>query len=104
MLVRSREKWYSRLTRIINSAACFSLAYILITYAYWLVMGVAGLLLKFDSFVYYYGIKYMLNDRDWTALKVTFVYSSAPFFCLALGLLCRFVFERSKHFKTLLNV
>src|SRR5438046_2005384 len=101
---RGREKWHQRLTRIVNSTACFSLAYILITYLFWFVMGLAGLLLKLDSFVYYYGIKYVMNDRDWSRLKITFIFSSGPLFCLFLGLLCLFLFQRLKDFKSIFNV
>jgi hypothetical protein len=101
---RAREKGHERFARIVNSTACFSLAYILITYLFWFVMGVAGLVLKFDSFVYYFGIKYLTNDRDWTKLKATFIFSSGPFFCLFLGLLCLFLFQRLKDFKTVFNV
>lgn len=101
---RNRERWYEKLSRVVNSTVCFSLAYILLTYLFWLVMGFAGMLFKFDSFVYYYGIKYILNDYDWTKLNVTFIYSSGSFFCLTLGLLCLFLFHKLKEIKTMLNI
>ena len=100
----NREPWYSRLSRVINSAVCFSLAYVLITYAFWYVMGQAGKLLRFDSFVYYYGVKYLLNGQAWTKLKVTFIYSSGPLFCLALGLFCLYLFQMLKHIKLMFNL
>jgi hypothetical protein len=101
---RGREKWPERLTRIVNSTVCFSLAYILITYSYWLAMGFAGLLFRFDSFVYYYWIKFILNDRDWTKLKITAIFSSGPLICFGLGLLCFFLFERLKNLKSIVNL
>ncbi|MES2621871.1 MAG: hypothetical protein V4615_13560 [Bacteroidota bacterium] len=100
----SSEKWHSRLSRIINSTVCFSLAYIVITYLYWIIMGMAGKVFGFDSFVYYYGIKYILNDRDWTRLSVTFLYSSGSFFSLVFGLMSFISFHKLKGVKTLLNV
>jgi hypothetical protein len=101
---RGREKWPERLTRIVNSTVCFSLAYILITYSFWLSMGFTGLLFRFDSFVYYHGIKFILNDRDWTKLKITAIFSSGPLLCLGLGLLCFFLFEKLKNLKSTLNL
>jgi hypothetical protein len=103
-LPRGREKWYERLTRVVNSTACFSLAYLVITYAFWLVMAIAGLIVKFDAFVFYYGIRYMLNDRDWTTLKVTFIFSIGSLFCLVLGVVCKFVFDRLKKFPSIVHV
>ena len=100
----SSEKWHSRLSRVINSTICFSLAYIVITYLFWITMGMMGKVFRFDSFVYYYGIKYILNDRDWTKLSITFLYSSGPFFCLTFGLLCFFTFHKLKGIKVLFNV
>jgi hypothetical protein len=101
---RSHEKWFERMFRVINSTVCFSLAYIFITFSSWFVMGLAGLLIRFDSFIYYYGIKYIHNDRDWTKLKVSFIFSSASLYCLGLGLFCWFLFRRLKNFKMLFNI
>lgn len=103
-VARSREKWHERLSRVINSTVCFSLAYVVITYLFWLVMGFAGKLFKFDSFVRYYDIKYILNDYDWSQLRITFVYSSGPFFCLALGLFCLFLFNKLKAYRVIFNI
>ncbi len=101
---RNREQWYSKLFRIFNSGVCFSLAYIIFTHLSWFMMGLVGKFWKFDSFVYYFGIKFILNNHTWTKLKVLFVYSTAPIFFLIAGLLCVYFFDKLKNIKTLLNV
>jgi hypothetical protein len=98
------EDWQNRLARTVNSAACFSIAYVLLTYLYWFVTGLVGRLFSFDSFIYYYGIKFILNNHSWTRLKIIFIYSAGPFFMLYLALLCLFLYSRLKSIKTLLNV
>lgn len=101
---RNREQWYSKLFRILNSGVCFSLAYIIFTYLSWFMMGIVGKVFKFDSFIYYFGIKFILNNNTWTRLKVLLVYSTAPFTFLIAGLLCLYLFDKLKNIKTLLNV
>lgn len=101
---RNREQWYSKLFRIFNSGVCFSLAYIIFTHLSWFAMGMVGKIFKFDSFIYYYGIKFILNNHSWTRLKVTLVYSTAPVFFLVAGLLCLYFFDKLKNIKSLLNV
>ena len=98
------EEWHSRLARTVNSAVCFSLAYVVLTYLLWFVMGLTGRLYKFDSFIYYYGIKFILNSNTWNVSKVAIVFSSGPFFVLLLGLLGLFLFMRMKEIRTMLNV
>ncbi len=104
IIQKGREKWYSKLFRILNSAICFSIAYIVVTYSSWFVMGLVGKLFKFNSFVYYYGIKYMLNGQEWTTLKVTAIYSVAPFFALFFGILSFYLFDKLKKIRILLNL
>ena len=101
---RTHEKWYERLSRIINSTVCFSLAYIAITYLFWLIMGYAGKMYKFDSFVYYFGIKYILNDNVWTKQSITLIFSSGSILSLVIGITAFFLFERLKHIKVIFNV
>ena len=98
------EEWQSRASRTINSTACFSLAYVLLTYLLWLITGVTGMLYKFDSFVYYYGIKFILNDHAWDKVKVAMVYTSGPTFILMLAFLSLLLFSRMKQIRTMLNV
>lgn len=101
---KQSEQWQSRISRTINSTACYTLAYILLTYLLWFVTGIAGRLYKFDSFIYYYGIKFILNGHAWSTLKVAVVYSSGPVVVLALAMLSLFLFNRMKDIRTLLNV
>lgn len=96
--------WYSKLFRIINSAVCFSLAYITITYLGFIMMALAGRIFKFDATVYYFGIKYILYEHKWTKLKITLVYLTYPIFALVFGLFCLFLYDRFKKFKTSLNL
>ena len=101
---KNTEQWYSKLFRMLNSAICFSVAYILFTYAFWFATGFAGRLFKFDAFVYYYGIKFLLNNHSWDSGKVTLIYMTGPVFCLVLGLVCLFFYKKMESNKTMLNV
>ncbi len=67
-------------------------------------MGLVGKFFKFDSFIYYFGIKFILNNHTWTRLKVSLVYITAPFTFLIAGLLCLYFFDKLKNIKSLLNV
>ena len=102
--LKGKEQWYSKLFRMINSAACFSLAYIILTYLHWIVMALVGNVFKFEAFVYYFGIKFILVDQVWTRFKVTFIYVSGPLFFLVAGLFCLYFFDKLKKFPTMLNV
>ncbi len=101
---KNSELWQSRVSRTVNSAACFSLAYVILTYLLWFITGLAGRFYKFDSFVYYYGIKFMLNSQAWTKMKVVVVYSAGPFSMLFIALIALFLYSRLKRTKSILNL
>ena len=101
---KQSEEWQSRASRTVNSAACFSLAYVLINYLMWIVTGLVGRLFKFDTFVYYYGVKMILNGQVWDKTKIAAVYSAGPLFALFIALLCLFLYGRLRKIRTLLNV
>ncbi len=101
---KQSEEWQSRAARTLNSTACFSLAYVLITYLLWFATGFIGKLYKLDSFVYYYGIKFLLNGHAWNKAKVTVVYSSGPVFVLLAALLALYLYVRGRHIRSILNV
>ncbi len=63
-----------------------------------------GRLFKFDSFVYYYGVKMMRNGQGWDKGKITAVYSAGPLFAFAVALICFFLYHRLRSIRTLLNV
>ena len=97
------EQWQSRVSRTVNSAACFSLAYVILTYLMWFVTGLAGRFYKFDSFIYYYGIKFILNSHAWSPARVATVYSAGPVTILLLALLALFLYSKMKKVKSMLN-
>jgi hypothetical protein len=101
---KQSEKWQSRISRTGNSLACFSLAYIIITYVLWFAPGLAGRLLKFDSIVYYYGVKFILNGYGWSKMKVVLTYSAGAGSALLLALLGLFLYSFLKKSKSLFNV
>jgi hypothetical protein len=101
---KQSEKWQSRFARTINSLACFSLAYVIITYMLWFASGLVGRLLKFDSIVYYYGVKFILNGFGWSKMKVLLAYSAGAGSALLLALLGLFLYSFLKRSKTLFNV
>lgn len=104
MDIASKEKWYSKLFRILNSSICFSLAYTLITYGGYFAMGMVGKVFKFDANIYYYGVRFLLNNHKWTKLKITFIYTTYPLFALIFGLLMLYIFNKGREVKTVLNL
>ena len=105
MIEKGKEQWYNKLFRMLNSAVCFSLAYIVLTYVDWFVMGLVGkLLFKFDVFVHYYGLRFILAGQYWSKLKVTLVYGSGPMFFLIAGLVCLYIYDKLKEYPTQLNL
>jgi hypothetical protein len=101
---KQSEKWQGRMSRTVNSAMCFSLAYVLLTYALWFTSGLAGRFYKFDSLVYYYGIKFILNGHGWSKMKVIAVYSAGAVSIFFLATLALFLYSNLKKVKTLFNV
>lgn len=101
---RGREVWYSKLFRIFNSAICFSIAYIAITQFFWISMALVAKLFKFDSFIYYYGVKFLLNDQSWNRTNITLIFGMGPVFSLIAGLFCLFLFYQLRRIPSLLNV
>ncbi len=101
---KQSERWLSRVSRTINSTACFSLAYVILTYLLWYITGLAGRFFKFDSLVYYYGIKFMLNGHAWSKLKIVLIYSAGPLSMLLLSMLALLLYHNLKRLKTILNV
>ena len=101
---KQSERWLSRVSRTINSTACFSLAYVILTYSLWYITGLAGRLFKFDSLVYYYGIKFILNGHGWSKFKIAIIYSAGPLCMLLLALFALLLYHNLKRLKTILNV
>jgi hypothetical protein len=103
-ILQSTEKWTERTARAINSTVCFCLAYITVTVAFWFSMSGTAAFFKFNSFVYYYGIRILLNHGRWDKLNVTFIFSTGPIAALLVGLFGAFLFSQLKHIKSVLNV
>ncbi|MCW5908782.1 MAG: hypothetical protein KIS94_13045 [Chitinophagales bacterium] len=101
---RGREIWHERLARIVNSAACFVFAYVLLTQLYWIVMAVAGTMFEFDAFAYYYGVKFMLQGSYWSRFNVFVIYSSGALFVLCMGILGMFLYSKLKNIQSVANV
>ena len=98
------EEWQSKVSRTVNSTACFSLAYVILTYLLWFTTGLTGMLYKFDSLIYYYGIKFILNSHGWSKTSAVVVYSTGPLFILLLALVALLLFNRTKKIRTILNL
>jgi hypothetical protein len=101
---RGHEKWYDKLFRILNSAICFSSAYLLINYLHWVVVALAGKLFKFDGFIYYHGVKFILNGHRWDKLNVFIIYTAGPLFALIFGLLSIYLYSKFKRIKNIINI
>lgn len=104
MDVANKEKWYSRLFRILNSTFCFTIAYTLITYGGYFAMGMVGKIFGFDANIYYYGIRFILNNQKWAKLKITFIFSTYPFTALLFGLLMLYLYSKAKEIKSIFNL
>jgi len=102
--LKAKEKWDSKLFRIVNSTACFSLAYILITWGGYFAMATMAKIFKFDSNVYYYGIRFLLNGHKWDRMKVSFIFSTFPVFALIVGLLMLYIYVKGRNLKSNVNV
>ncbi len=59
---------------------------------------------KFDSFIYYYGIKFILNSHSWNKINVSLIYSAGPLFSLFFALFSFFLYNVFRKIQTLFNV
>jgi hypothetical protein len=94
--IKGQESWASKLSRILNSTVCFVIAYMVFTIGYWTVTAWMGNFFKMDAFVYYYGVKFMLQDQEWYLKNIVLIFSSGPLFCLFFGLLCLYGYNKLK--------
>lgn len=101
---KGKEQWYDKLIRIVNSAICFSLAYIVITWGGFFCMAVVAKSFGFDTNTYYFGVRFLLNGNKWSVWPATAIYSTYPIFALFFGLLMLFIFYQIKRQATLINV
>lgn len=103
-ITKSSEHWSSKLFRVINSTICFCLAYIAITHLYYFTLAAIGRFFGFDCFVYYYGVKFMLNQHHWNRLNIGLIFSGGAMFYLLFGLLGIYLFDKTKKLKSIVNL
>lgn len=99
-----REKWLSKLFRILNSAFCFASAYLFIHYLHWVIVALMGTRYRLNAFLYFHGVKFLMNGNRWDREMVVLTYAVAPLVAMVIGLLAVFLFSKTKKFKTILNV
>lgn len=93
---KGQEGWFSKLSRVLNSAVCFSIAYIFFMEGYWVATALVGNFFKMDAFVYYYDVKLMLHEQEWFLKNVILIFSAGPLFSLVFGLLCLYLYNKLK--------
>ncbi|MCS6935168.1 MAG: hypothetical protein NZM35_08480 [Chitinophagales bacterium] len=101
-ITRGQELWHSKLFRFLNSAVCFSLAFMVMAYSQWFVMALVGMLFKFDALVYYYGIRFIYHE--WNRKTITFIYGAASLYPLLYGLLCLYIYDKISETKSVLSL
>lgn len=104
---KGHETLASKTYRVLNSTVCFMLAYLLITYLWWFAMAAVGKFFKCDAIVYFYGIKFITPVDPvhfWDKLRILLIYSAGPLFSLLFGLLCLYIYDKTKHIKTIFNL
>lgn len=99
-----REKWLSKLFRILNSAFCFASVYLVMHYVHWVIVALSGTAFDLNAFLYYHGVKFLMNGHPWDKEMVVIIYVSAPIILFVVGLLCMALYTRLKTKKFLLNV
>lgn len=67
-------------------------------------MALVGKVFKFDAFVYYYGIKFILNNHVWNRLNISLIYGAGPFSALILALFAIYFYSKLKKIRSMLNL
>lgn len=98
------EVWHSKLLRVLNSTFCFTFIYVLINYLQWFVMAFTSKIFEFDTIVYTYGVKYLLNGLAWNRLNISIIFGSGVFYFVLFGLLGIYLFSLLKQVKSVLNL
>lgn len=99
-----REKWLSKLFRILNSAFCFASVYLALHYLHWVIVALSGTAFDLNAFLYYHGVKFLMNGHPWDRQIVVLTYIGAPIVLLVIGLLAVAIYSRTKHFASIANV
>ena len=99
-----REKWLSKLFRILNSAFCFASVYLALHYLHWVIVAVSGTAFDLNAFLYYHGVKFLMNGHPWDKEMVVLTYVGAPIIMLALGLFAMATYSRTKYLASIANV
>ena len=98
---RDLETDISRVIRMANSTAAFVLSFVLLTYLGFWSMALAAKFFKISSVVYYYGIKFILNDKIWTRFNIIFIFASPVVLQLLWAFLSLFLFDKFENRHTI---
>jgi hypothetical protein len=88
---KGREKWDSKLFRLINSTLCFCIAYMIITYSCFFISGLAAKIFNYQTDVFYHSIKFFLHQKEWKKLSVTVIFSTPLIVMVVFGLLAMYL-------------
>lgn len=101
---RKKETWDSIFIRVVNSTACFVAAYVIMTYAFFLVTGLSGKIFNYNVDIYYYGNKFLLKDHNWNKISVTTIFLSGAFFSLFWGLINMYIYFKVRIYEWVFNL
>lgn len=104
MSQREKESDVKRLGRIVNSTFAFCLSFVLITYIGFWAMALSARVFGINSTVYYYGIKFILNDVHWSRFNILFIFASPVFFQLLWGLISLYLFYKTEKRHSIINL
>lgn len=104
MSQREKESDIKRLGRIVNSTMAFCISFVLITYIGFWAMALTARIFGINSTVYYYGIKFILNDVDWTRLNIMLIFFSPVFFQTLWGLISLYLFYQTEKRHSIINL
>ena len=91
-------------TIVLNSLACFVMAYLIIQLAGQALTYVFAFNFDYTSTIRYYGVVYFMTPRDWTPDAVLTLQSIQPFTGLILGLLSLIAYLKVQHFEGVLKM
>lgn len=71
---------------------------------HWIVVAVTGTSFDLNAFLYFHGVKFLLNGHKWDSHIVILTYITGPLFALTAGLFAMALFSRLKYVKSLINL
>ena len=96
----SGEKWNSKFFRIINSAMCFGIAYIILIIGDFASKALMAKMYSIKGTIYFYGVHYNSEPKEWYQKNSVVIHSSGLVFIFLVSVISWVAYKKTDRFDT----